>query len=192
MNKNRLGITFANTYTGNLESLGQQDCEGQRMSREDHIMFANNVLNFDQTKIKQYLFDELSDLRGYIVYDRNHKKIGTISEIYFDRIDLKPRYIEIIPLHQSGSKIYCYPYECTTWQPEGPAFITSTEKDLDLYETYDLEHTLAVGGAALMTYNEYLENDLNFGNGYSNDWYKNYFENYCENYCENGGEKLCA
>ena len=120
-----------------------------------NVIKAKNFLNYNNN-----LSLEKKDIRGFFVRDRNHHKIGTVSEIYCDRFDLQPRYIEITPLNEFSEKIYIYPIECARWRKNGPVFIESTKESLEKYETYDLDHILASEGNELITYNESLDSTL--------------------------------
>src|SRR4051812_230752 len=82
-------------------------------------------------KLQHILFDRRSsagnDIRGFLVLDRNHKKAGTICDVYCDRDTLKPRYVEIIPLNGNVAGSIMYPYDYVKWfGNEGPAFISSS------------------------------------------------------------------
>lgn len=126
-------------------------------------MIDNSLTQFDggMKKKKHLLRVDSQDIRGYLVYDCNHEKIGMVSEIYCDRYDLQPRFIEITPLDDRCEQIFSYPIECACWQSGGPVFIESTQKSLSTYETYDLGYTLATHGKQLITYNESLDNTIN-------------------------------
>lgn len=112
---------------------------------------------YKSKKPKNVLNHESKDIRGFFVCDRNHKKIGMVSEIYCDRFDFSPRYIEITPLNEKVEKIFIYPFDYIKWHANGPAFIETTEDCLDKYETYDADYILSVEGKDLVTYSEALE-----------------------------------
>lgn len=46
------------------------------------------------------------DVRGYVVYDRNHRKLGIVSEVYCSSDDLKPRYLEIAPFKERDESTF--------------------------------------------------------------------------------------
>ena len=123
-------------------------------------MSSQNFYNYKRSNFLNSARNDKKDVRGFFVRDRNHKKIGTISEIYCDRYDLQPRYLEITPLDENYDKIFIYPIECARWNKNGPVFIESTMHSLENYETYDLEHVFASEGSSLITYNESLDNTL--------------------------------
>lgn len=109
--------------------------------------------------LKHLLFDHSlpagADLRGFVVYDRSHKRIGTIGEVYCDYMTLKPRYVEIIPLHSGTEKTVLYPYEYVDWRGnDGPAFISSSLSSILAFEEYDFNHVMECEGHELVTFNE--------------------------------------
>lgn len=97
-----------------------------------------------------------ADLRGFVVYDKQHKKIGTVGEVYCDHIDLQPRYIEIIPLDRYENRSFLYPIECSQWRKNGPAFLESNQLSFYKYDTYDFDYIMQKEGSELITFNESL------------------------------------
>lgn len=103
------------------------------------------------------------DLRGFLVIDRYHKKIGTICEVFCDRVSSKPRYIEIIPLNEKIQYSLMVPFESVKWVgKDGPATITSSASALFDHEEYDFEHVMQTDGAELVTFNETFEADSRY------------------------------
>jgi len=112
-------------------------------------------------KLYNLLFDRSShvgnNIRGFVVFDRNHKKVGTIGDIYCDQESLKPRYVEIIPTGQRLGRPVMYPYDYLKIHgEEGRVFLSSTAADLFEHEEYGFDHFMETEGPELMTFNEAL------------------------------------
>lgn len=100
-------------------------------------------------------FFEESDLRGSMVYDCKHKKIGTISEIYYNKDDHHPEYVEITPLSKlesSGSLMY--PIDYIKWSKEGKPTIDSKIASLKRLEDYQYDFVMSHLGDELIPYYE--------------------------------------
>lgn len=97
------------------------------------------------------------DLRGWEVYDRDHKRMGIISEIYCNRGDLTAKYVEIIPVEKPRFKNLIYPFESVEWNNFGPAFLNSTQQSLQTFEEYDARAFLALERPNIITYDEALD-----------------------------------
>lgn len=101
-----------------------------------------------------------SDIRGFVVLDRNHRKVGTICEVYSDRDTLKPRYVEIVPFNCRIDRSIVYPYDFVKCiSDDGPAFVSTTTESLLAHEEYELEHIMQSEGENLVTFNDVLEAD---------------------------------
>lgn len=124
------------------------------MSQHDLIYYDG-----DQVPVAHESGDRL-DLRGCEVYDRNHEKIGIISEIYCSSEDLMAKYVEIVPFVSEEEKNFIYPFDIISWRGDGPIFIGSTLDSLQQFSEYHAEYMLKNNLKSLVTYNEAL--DLGF------------------------------
>ena len=102
-----------------------------------------------------------ADMRGLVVFDRNHRKIGIVSEVYCSEEDLKARYIEITSFKGSSDATYMYPFDYVRWTKSG-VFIDSTQKTLRAYEEYNARHVMQHERKSLVSYGEALEIGYDF------------------------------
>lgn len=98
----------------------------------------------------------LKDLRGFLVYDKFHKKIGVVSEIYCDKFDLNPLYIEITPLSQKINESFVYPVDSLRCSKRGLLFLNSDYSSLKEFPFYRLDKLMESEGGNLITYLESL------------------------------------
>jgi hypothetical protein len=117
-----------------------------------------------ETNLRDLLFNKThpvgADLRGYVICDQSHKKIGTIGEVYCDRLTLEPRYVEIIPLRGSPDKSVLYPYDYVAGNgKDEPLRIPSTLASILSFEEYDYYNVMECEGHDLVTLNETLVAD---------------------------------
>lgn len=101
--------------------------------------------------------DAQDDIRGQIVYDRDHRKIGAVSDVYCDAADMRPRYIEIEPFKNDENGPYLYPYEYASWVDDSPVFLDSTLSALRTYDDYHYDNVMQGEAADLVPYGEVLE-----------------------------------
>lgn len=108
------------------------------------------------------------DLRGKIVFDRNHQRIGIVSEVFYCAESLEAKYIEIAPFSENDFATYMYPVELTNFHKSGPIFLNSTYESLQMYDEY-LAETVLAQESGLITYADACEaGNLNFHNHFEN------------------------
>lgn len=101
-----------------------------------------------------YLLALDDDIRGCEVYDRQHRKIGIISEVYCTNDDLTAKYVEIIPFSPDVDKNFAYPFDMINWRGQGPAFLSSDFESLRAFREYDLNYLFSTHREKLITYSE--------------------------------------